>query len=281
MEDSPTYVLAFAVVTTLVTLLLVRGVYGFIHRRAKATRKTRAERFVMGGQIAATFLVSASSVESGLGNESISRDALWTATYALTSLGLLVLSSELGVRLLLGGRLDREIKSGNTAAGVAAGCLWTASGIVTAAAISGEGSTELFLGIGFFLVAMVALHLLATAFRALTTYDDAEQIAGENLAAAISFGGATIAFALFVAHAVSGEFTTVNESLLGFGRSLVGCVALYPMRQLVVQTFVLGGPLRARGGRIDASIAGERDVTVAVLEATTYLATALAALHFG
>ncbi|CAN5275920.1 hypothetical protein BH09MYX1_BH09MYX1_02670 [soil metagenome] len=274
------YVVVFVTVTTLVSLLLFRGLYGLVHRRPIQARGTRAEHFVLGGQIAAVFLVSASTVHNSIGSDSLKTDIVWTFAYGITALVLLFLSGELGVRLLLRGRLDKEIKSGNVAAGVAAGCLYAAAGIITASAIAGEGVRELGLSVGFFLLATVALHLLTTAFRALTTYDDAEQIAGENLAAAISFGGASIAFAIFVGRATTGEFTTWNDSLLDFARSLALCVALYPMRQLVVQTFVLGAPLRVRGGRIDDAIAARRDVSVAVLEAVTYVATALAALRF-
>jgi uncharacterized membrane protein YjfL (UPF0719 family) len=281
MEESPAYVPAFGVVTTLVALVLFRGLYGAFHRRPAAGRASRADRFVLGGQIVAVFLVAASTVDNCVGSGTLATDALWTFAYGITSLVLLLGSGELGVRLLLQGRLDREIKSGNVAAGVAAGCLWIASGIVTASAIGGEGVHELGLGVGFFLLGTVALHLLTSAFRALTTYDDAEQIAGENLAAAISFGGASIAFALFVARATSGEFTTWHDSLLSFAKSLAFCVALYPVRQVVVQSFVLGAPISARGGRIDAAIARERDATVAALEALTYVATALAAYRLG
>ncbi len=281
MEESPAYLPIFGIVTTLIALLLFRGLYGLVHRRPGAARGSRAERFVLGGQIVAVFLVAASTVDNCVGSGELASDAQWTFAYGVTSLVLLFASGEIGVRLLLHGRLDREIKSGNVAAGVAAGALWIASGIVAASSIAGEGVHELALGVGFFLLATVALHLLTSAFRALTTYDDAEQIAGENLAAAISFGGAAIAFALFVARATSGEFTTWHESLVGFARSLAFCLALYPVRQLVVQTFVLGAPLSARGGRIDAAIARERDVTVASLEALTYVATALAAYRFG
>lgn len=280
MEDSPAYVVVFGAITTMIALVLFRGLYGLVHRRPMIARATRAERFVLGGQIVAVFLVASSTVENGVGSGDLATDAKWTFAYGITALVLLFVSGEIGVRLLLRGRLDKEIKSGNVAAGVAAGCLYVASGIVTAGAIAGEGVHELGLSVGFFLLATVALHLLTAAFRALTTYDDAEQIAGENLAAAISFGGAAIAFALFVSRATAGEFTTVTESLTDFARSLGWCLALYPMRQLIVQSFVLGAPVRARGGQLDAAIAGERDVTVASVEALTYVATALAALRF-
>lgn len=280
MEDSPAYVVVFGAITTMIALVLFRGLYGLVHRRPMIARATRAERFVLGGQIVAVFLVASSTVENGVGSGDLATDAKWTFAYGITALVLLFVSGEIGVRLLLRGRLDKEIRSGNVAAGVAAGCLYVASGIVTAGAIAGEGVHELGLSIGFFLLGTVALHLLTAAFRALTTYDDAEQIAGENLAAAISFGGAAIAFALFVSRATAGEFTTVTESLTDFARSLGWCLALYPMRQLIVQSFVLGAPVRARGGQLDAAIAGERDVTVASVEALTYVATALAALRF-
>ena len=46
---------------------------------------------------------------------------------------------------------------------------------------------------------VVALALYVALFRALTTYDDAEQIQGENLAAALSYAGVSVAIALVLA----------------------------------------------------------------------------------
>lgn len=112
--------------------------------------------------------------------------------------------------------------------------------------------------------------------HSLTRAHVAEQVRGENVAAALSYGGAMLAFALVIGRALEGPFTTWGDSLRSYAEVLLGCLALYPVRQLLVQSLLLGAPLRLRGGRIDEAIARERNVAVAALEATTYLATALA-----
>ena len=55
----------------------------------------------------------------------------------------------------------------------------------------------------------------------------------------------------------------------------VGCVALYPVRQIFVQMLLLRAPLKLRGGPIDQGIAVERSAGLGALEAVTYIATAL------
>jgi hypothetical protein len=50
---------------------------------------------------------------------------------------------------------------------------------------------------------------------------------------------------------------------------------LYPVRQVVVQSLLLGGPLRWRGTLLDSEIAQDKNVAVGLLEAVAYLTTAL------
>ena len=52
-------------------------------------------------------------------------------------------------------------------------------------------------------------------------------------------------------------------------------IALYPVRQILVQSLILGAAPTLRGGKLDAAIAQDRNLGLAALEAATYLATAL------
>jgi uncharacterized membrane protein YjfL (UPF0719 family) len=113
-------------------------------------------------------------------------------------------------------------------------------------------------------------------YRALTTYDDAEQVEGENLAAAISYGGISIAVAAIVARALEGEFAGWIPSLTGFGMLVATALGLYPIRQFVVQGLLLGGKPSLRGGDLDEAVGRDRNVAAASLEAASYLGTALA-----
>jgi hypothetical protein len=65
-------------------------------------------------------------------------------------------------------------------------------------------------------------------------------------------------------------------SLKGYGGVLLYLFALYPVRQLLVQSVLLGAPLALRGGRLDAGIAADRNEGLGALEAATYLATSMA-----
>ena len=135
---------------------------------------------------------------------------------------------------------------------------------------------ELGLTLTVFVLGQITLVLFITLFRALTTYDDAEQIQGENLAAALSYAGVSVAIAVIVGRALEGDFTGWDESLRGYGGVLLFLLALYPVRQILVQVVLLGAPFTFRGGRLDAGVAAERNEGLGALEAVTYLATALA-----
>ena len=142
--------------------------------------------------------------------------------------------------------------------------------------MSGGDLREIGLSLTFFVIGQVTLLLFITLFRALTTYDDAEQIEGENLAAALSYAGVSIAIGVIIARALEGDFTSWSESLRGYGGVLLFLLMLYPVRQILVQVVLLGAPFTFRGGRLDTGVAAERNEGMGALEAVSYLATAFA-----
>src|SRR5687768_12296886 len=125
------------------------------------------------------FLVATSVVKSCASGESWKSDLLWVSVFGVVSLVLVMLTGQLGCRLLMRSQLPAEIERGNVAAGVAAGAHYVATGIITSRAIGGGSLRELGISIGFFLLAQLSLHAFILLFRALTVYDDAEQIQGE------------------------------------------------------------------------------------------------------
>jgi uncharacterized membrane protein YjfL (UPF0719 family) len=280
MKNESLYTACFAVVTTLGMLLLLKLVQRFMypHPVAKDLNQGNvARRLVRVGQVLAIFLVAGSVVKNGAKGEDFVHDVTWVAAFGAVSVLLVSLTGRLGVQVLLQSRLPKEIDRGNVAAGVAAAANYVATGIITSRALSGSGLHDLGLALVFFVIAQVTLHVFAALFRALTTYDDAEQIAGENLAAALSYAGLLIAVAIVVARAVEGdEFTGWVPALKGYGLVLVSLLAFYPVRQLFVQMLLLHAPLSLRGGKLDTAIANERNVGMGLLEAATYVATALA-----
>jgi uncharacterized membrane protein YjfL (UPF0719 family) len=244
---------------------------------AHATRASNvAHLFVQSGHVLAALLLVPGIVREALTHESIVQSALWAAVFVLAGIALIQLAGGLGIRLLLRSSLSRELSSGNVAAGLAAGANYVAIGILAAPAIAGSDLRGLGLSIAFFGIAVATLAAYVALFRALTTYDDAEQIQGENLAAAVSYGGVSVAIALVLARAVTGgEFIGWGSALSGYAWVAAGALALYPIRQLIVQGLILGRTPTLRGGSLDDAIGVDRNVGMAAMEALTYIAAAV------
>ena len=68
----------------------------------------------------------------------------------------------------------------------------------------------------------------------------------------------------------------LGATLRGYGGVVAWCLALYPVRQLVVEGLLLGARPSPRGGALDRAIGTDRSEGMAALEATAYLGTALA-----
>jgi uncharacterized membrane protein YjfL (UPF0719 family) len=221
------------------------------------------------------FVIAATTVREAVQGESVAHDAAMCAAFGAIALALAMVVGRVGVRLLLG-HLKDELARNNAAAGIAAAGQLLASALVTSRAIAGSDLHGIGLSLAFFVIAQATLLVFVSLFRALTTYDDAEQIHGENVAASVSYAGVTIAIGIVVARAVEGDFEGWLTSLKGYGGVLLSLAALWPVRQLFVQSILLRGPLHLRGGALDVAIAERRSAGMAALEAASYVATALA-----
>lgn len=278
MEPPPLYILAFGLGTVLGSFILLRLGQRLLGASVHAdlTQGNSARRMLQVGQVLGVFLVASSAVKGSVHFEGAASDVISVAVHAVVALALMMVTGHLGIRALLRSRLPAELSRGNVASGVAAGAHYVAVAVITARAVSGGSLRDLGLSIAFFVIGQITLLVFITLFRALTTYDDAEQIEGENLAAAFSYAGVSIAVAVIIARALEGDFVGWTESLRGYGGVLLFLLALYPVRQVLVQVVLLGAPFTFRGGRLDQGIAGERNEGMGALEAVAYLATAFA-----
>lgn len=265
---------------TLVGIALFRlaGLVTMRHRSlSRDLRESNAARGLLHvGEVFAILMIASAAVRNAAEGESLALDFAWSA--ALGALGVILSLSFgwLGIAVLMGARLPAEIERGNVAAGIAAGSHFVATGIICSEAMSGSDWRSIGLSFAFFLIAQITLHAFVTLFRAVTAYDDTEQIQGGNLAAGISYGGVAIAVAIVVARALEGHFVSWGVSLRGYAGVLVSLALLYPMRQLFVQGLILGGLPKLRGGLLDEAIGEDRNQAIAAVEAMTYLATAIA-----
>ena len=283
MDLSPATTLAFGAATTSGLLgLLVAGQRVLSPGRTVAAdnkRENTGRALLHVGQVLGVFFVATAAVTSSMKGEHLATDALWVAVNALAGLVIVVVSGHLGTKVLLESALAPEIERGNAAAGVAAGAHYAATGWLTSKAIVGTDLRGLGLSLLFFLLAQMTLHLLVILFRTLTSYDDAAQIRSENLAAALSYAGITIGVGILVGHAVDGDFEGWTVSLLAYGKALLGGLAFWPVRQLLVQGLLLGLGFRPIKGGLDTAIGERRNVGAAALEAACYVATALAVVR--
>lgn len=273
MSPHTRYVALFAIGTMLCMLGLHRALRRVMDRGAQPNT---ARRLLTVGEVLGLLFVGAATVKHNVREESLTADLLWTAAFAVAGLVMVLGVGRVSLRALLRGRLDAELAEDNPSAGVAGASHMIATGILASRAVAGHSVRELGLAATFFALAMIAHAGFVALFRALTTYDDAEQIAGENLAAGVSYAGLTVSVAVLIARAVEGDFSGWSSSLLGFAGVSAWCLALYPVRQLVVGGILLGERPRLRGGPLDDAIGTTHDVGVAALEATAYLGAALA-----
>jgi uncharacterized membrane protein YjfL (UPF0719 family) len=270
------YLAAFGVGTTLVLLVLATLVRRGLVSDLRSGND--AQRLAAAGEVLSVFLIAAGTVRDSVLEESVLVDVVTCVAYGCIAYVASALAGRLGVRLLLGTHSEAEVARGNKASGLATGAQLLASALVTSRAISGSDLHGLGLALAFFVLSQATLLVFVTLFRALTTYDDAEQIHGENLAAAISYSGVMVAIAVVVARALEGEgdFEGWVTSLRGYGGVLLSLLALWPVRQLFVQSLLMRTRLHVRGGALDVAIAQQRSTGMAAVEASTYMATALA-----
>ncbi|WP_434379591.1 DUF350 domain-containing protein [Melittangium boletus] len=279
------YLPLFGALTTIVLLLLLRAgqrLWTPAHTvRSDLEQGQLAHALVQIGQVLGLFLISGAVVAGSAQGESLAWDALWIAAHGLLAMVLLEVFGNLGVRVLLRSRLHAEVERENVAAGLAAGAHYLATGILLSKSVSGSDLGSLGVSLVFFVLAQLTLHVFVLLFRTLTVYDDAEEILGENLAAAFGYAGVTVALSVIIGHAVEGTFVDWGTSLRGYGLALLFALALYPVRQLFVQTLLLGARFSFRGGRLDQGIAVERNLGMGVMEAVSYLAAAFLVTRLG
>ena len=273
---------AFATGTAVALLITFHIVQRMFERRHTVSGDAKGSNVAYlllqaGHVIAVLLLVPGIVIEALTHHDTLRESATWGAVFVVVGVLLIHIAGALGVLLLLRSSLRAELERGNVAAGVAGAANYVAIGILAAKTIAGSDLRDVGLSMAFFGLAVGSLALWVVLFRALTAYDDAEQIRGENLTAAISYAGVTVAVAMLLARALrGGDFEGWMPALKGFASVAVLAFALYPVRQLVVQGLILGRMPSIRGGALDDAIGTERNVGMAAMESLTYIATASA-----
>ena len=266
----------FVIVAPLILLALARLVLQWVLGSSLRVALTDHDNPAMGLAVAGYLfgVIWTITVLLGTPSRGLWQDVVDVALYGGLGIVLLTVMSLVSCRLFLGLHVREQLEAHNSSAAVVVAGSYVATSLTYSGALSGEGGGFLMLLL-FFVLGQLALLVMTYVFRWLTGYDDVEQIGSGNLAAGVAQAGLLIAMGIVVGQAASGDFTTLEDSLLGFGISLLVVVVFYPVRQLVVQCLILGAPIRFRSILLDNEIAEDKNIAAGLLEASAYLSTAL------
>lgn len=270
--------IGFVILAVIVLLLIARGLHqlmlGESVTRLLIEADNRAVAIALGGFLLGVInvIIPVLSGES----HSFWSDLVGVCAYGIGGILAMTLTGMIfaAYSRWTGLKLREQVREGNNAAGVVSAGEYLAASFVVAGALTGDGGAFLPTLV-FWLAGVAALILLTHLFHLLTVYDDVAEVMRGNVAAAIGHAGLLIAIGMMVGYAVAGEFTGYREGFRGFGLMLLVVFVFYPVRQLIVQTLILGCGFRLRGGRLDQEIAEDQNLGAGLLEAFGYLATAL------
>jgi uncharacterized membrane protein YjfL (UPF0719 family) len=264
---------------TIIILLLAARVMNQLVIKTKITEALISkENFALGIQISGYLfgvLLIIGSVLAGKGTMDIWTHLMWICIYGVGSIIFLDLFSVLGLKIIISGKCLEAIKSGNSAAGIVSAGGYIATALIIAGSVAGDSQGSWVSAVVFFVAGQAAFLIITWIFRMLTSYDDNKEILEGNVAAALSYAGLMIAVGLIVGHAVEGDFVNYYSSFIAFGKALLVVVALYPVRQWIVQGILLGSGFTIYGGRLDKEIKEDRNISAGIIEASVYVATAL------
>lgn len=267
---------AFVILAAVVLLALARWVQQWLYGQTLHAILTEYDNPAMGIAVAGYLFGVFWTVTVLLGNLSyeLLPDLLGVLLYGGLGIVLLTAAALGSCRVFLGMGIQEQLAARNIAAAIVVAGVYIATSLTYSGTISGEGGSFWSMLL-FFLLGQLALLGITYAFRWLTSYDDVREIAAGNTAAALALAGLLIAVGLIVRRAVSGEYTGLFHSLGGFLLALLLALVFYPVRQVLLQWILLGGPMHWRNSLVDSEIAHDKNVAVGLLEATAYVTAAL------
>jgi uncharacterized membrane protein YjfL (UPF0719 family) len=266
----------FVILAAVVLLALARWVQQWLYGKTLHALLTEDDNPAMGIAIAGYLFGVFWTVTVLLANLSyeLLPDLLSVLLYG--GIGIVLLTAvALGTcRVFLGMGIQEQLAARNVAAAIVVASVYIATSLTYSGTLSGEGGGFWILLL-FFLLGQLALLGITYAFRWLTSYDDVQEIAAGNVAAALALSGLLIAVGLIVRWAVAGQYIGFFRSLGSFLLALLLALVFYPVRQVIVQWLLLGGTMHWHNSLLDSEIAHDKNVAAGLLEATAYVTSAL------
>ena len=196
-----------------------------------------------------------------------------TAIHGVAAIAALLFSSLLW-RPIVQLRLREDILAGrNLGAGLACAAVLIATGLVYRGAAPLQDLNPAVVA-AFFAIGEGALLAWLLAYEWITPYDVYDEIGGKaNVAAAISFSGATIAAGIILGNAVEGEFLGWEDSIRDSVLYMTPLLALPLARWVVINGLFLGF------GNVNKEVVEDRNAAAGLVEAAAYVGIALFAVH--
>jgi uncharacterized membrane protein YjfL (UPF0719 family) len=266
----------FVILAAVVLLALARWVQQWLYGKTLHALLTEDDNPAMGIVIAGYLFGVFWTVTVLLTNLSyeLLPDCLSVLLYGGVGIVLLTAVALGTARVFLGMGIQEQLAARNIAAAIVVAGVYIATSLTYSGTLSGEGGGFWILLL-FFLLGQLALLGITYAFRWLTSYDDVQEIAAGNIAAALALAGLLIAVGLVVRWAVAGQYLDFFSSLGNFLLALLLTLVFYPVRQVIVQWLLLGGAMHWRNSLLDSEIAHDNNVAAGLLEAVAYVTAAL------
>jgi len=200
-------------------------------------------------------------------------DLRLTAIHGAVAVLAIVLSTFLWSPVAHVSLRDDILAKRNLGAGIVTASALVATGLVYRGAVHLETVNPAHVGV-FFALGEGALLFFLLLYEWVTPYDVAQEIGEKaNVAAAISFAGATLAAGLILGNAVEGAFTTWKESVTEALEYMIPVLALPLVRLVVVNGLFLGF------GSVNREVVEDRNVAAGLVEAAAYVGIALFAVQ--
>ena len=265
----------FIYLAVILALLVVgKWVYDALHRSfALRTELIENDNLALALAVAGYYLglvVVLVGVVSGPASFSLLDDVIGLVIFGLLGIVLLNLSALINDKLVFSKfAIEREIvEDRNVGVGAIAGANYTAVGLITAGAMSGEGG--LLSGLVFWIAGLAALVVAGMLYDRITSYDMHDEIEKGNVAVAAAFAGVLIGFGNIIRLAGEGDFVSWNESLTEFGYYTVVGLILLPFIRLVADKVLLPGARLS-----DELLQEQPNLGAGVIEGVSYLAASM------
>ncbi len=265
-------------IAIIILLIIARFLNQIVFKLSITDALINKDNHSLGIQISAYLfgtLIIIGSVLAGSGEQNIWITLMWIGIYGVGGILFLNLFSLWGLQIIISKECLKAIKSGNIAAGIVSAGGYISTSLIIAATVAGDSKGTWDSAVIFFFIGQISFIIITFIFRLLTAYNDNEEILKGNMAAALSYAGLMIAVGLIVGHSIEGDFIDYPTSLIAFGKALLVVIALYPIRQWIIQGLLLGGGFTLYGGRLDKEIKEDKNISAGALEASVYIATAL------